>query len=855
MNKLEEKEAWNRCRKKSLSFEIGFVIVAFIITIIGILFDVLVQKSVFSFPVENFNGYILSILGIQSTISTLSIALIALISGNVSEIYMGVSVSNYYLNIRPKIFKYKIVVCISFSLLAISCILYALSLYNCLIAILAITIVLILLSAYEIHFLFRGLQKTKQEVKMYVWFCAETKKEVRDSVMLSFINDWASKIGEQTQSEYESYKETFIHIFNISLNDNDQETLSFLSGVCVEQVSYCLRDNNVYIKARGIELLSDIYDNLWSFVIGKSFEFGHTKYFNLLGRIVDELRDALKDMPISMAKRIFRWEHFTDTVIRTAFHIVTDSKELGTSEDIQGALHLSYSMGYILKYKEMNNREHIQDTLNSWGYDLNRIYLDSAYNIPEGRENIFLNYKCRNSFNYFKGFIDNEYVDIIKENVFFRSLSNSMYRLKETEITYYLLIDCYLYYLAEKESENCVEKSLKKAAKDLLLDNRVLGLNKYFFSKISMLDSDYYNLENTILYITDIMRQCERYPKYDGGKKLIVEEVVREFFVFMQLMSSDDLKIFGDTFIYINQFIGETENRTKKYLSNFYRVFSNMEDESIDSEVDKKYDFLKNKLQELYKKEEIEKAEDDQKKYLDTVDENDVVQCIRKKLKEHFEEVLGSLNVKRKKSNKKWTAEIELTNCNLFTDMIDKNIAETLEKEIFREIDAVLINGIIVELLEKQKISRVSRQDLKTDEEFIDFLKNNEYKILMGSEYVFGHYNYKNHDTFSELFKNSDCMFLGFYQSGGAALKKNYLKINIKKVDVTIASPSLNEIEYRHNSEKDILSYKVNNVIELPFEKEELIQYVNNKRKIITISAKLEFIAEDGEIGAHILRD
>ena len=240
-----------------------------------------------------------------------------------------------------------------------------------------------------------------------------------------------------------------------------------------------------------------------------------------------------------------------------------------------------------------------------------------------------------------------------------------------------------------------------------------------------MLDSDCYNLENTILYITDIMRQCERYPKYDGGKKLIVEEVVREFFVFMQLMSSDDLKIFGDTFIYINQFIGETENRTKKYLSNFYRVFSNMEDESIDSEVDKKYDFLKNKLQELYKKEEIEKAEDDQKKYLDTVDENDVIQCIRKKLKEHFEEVLGSLNVKRKKSNKKWTAEIELTNCNLFTDMIDKNIAETLEKEIFREIDAVLINGIIVELLEKQKISRVSRQDLKTDEEFIDFLKNN----------------------------------------------------------------------------------------------------------------------------------
>ena len=81
------------------------------------------------------------------------------------------------------------------------------------------------------------------------------------------------------------------------------------------------------------------------------------------------------------------------------------------------------------------------------------------------------------------------------------------------------------------------------------------------------------------------------------------------------------------------------------------------------------------------------------------------------------------------------------------------------------------------------------------------------------------------------------------------------MKINIKKVDVTIASPSLNDIEYRHNSEKDILSYKVNNVIELPFEREELIQYVNNKRKIITISANLEFIAEDGEIGAHILRD
>lgn len=60
--------------------------------------------------VEDLSSIALTALQIHATISAITIALVALISGSISEEYYGISVSNYYLNIKPVLFKQNVII-------------------------------------------------------------------------------------------------------------------------------------------------------------------------------------------------------------------------------------------------------------------------------------------------------------------------------------------------------------------------------------------------------------------------------------------------------------------------------------------------------------------------------------------------------------------------------------------------------------------------------------------------------------------------------------------------------------------------------------------------------------------------
>ena len=83
-------------------------------------------------------------------------AIIALIAGNISESYMGVSISDFYLNIRPWRLTQKVLIMILLGLCLFGVIFYSLGLYNSVFYSFVVTLIAILISILDIYSALKG---------------------------------------------------------------------------------------------------------------------------------------------------------------------------------------------------------------------------------------------------------------------------------------------------------------------------------------------------------------------------------------------------------------------------------------------------------------------------------------------------------------------------------------------------------------------------------------------------------------------------------------------------------------------------------------------------------------------------
>lgn len=156
---------WKKARSKAIIIEIlaVFAIAVFIVT--GLLLQ-LHSNTIFRTISNNIDkNFALAILQIQATVDTLTISIIALISGSVSDCNMGIVFTDYYLNIRPIIFKQKRIIISSLLLLVINIGFYIAECYCLVLWIFAGTIVLILMSINEIYLIFNGKRLAERETK------------------------------------------------------------------------------------------------------------------------------------------------------------------------------------------------------------------------------------------------------------------------------------------------------------------------------------------------------------------------------------------------------------------------------------------------------------------------------------------------------------------------------------------------------------------------------------------------------------------------------------------------------------------------------------------------------------------
>ena len=107
-------EEWKKIQKTYKIRELIGITGMIMSFVIGAICDwnVLVQSNIL-IPIDDIEAFSLTIIQIQATVGTLIFTIIALITGNISDSYIGVSISDFYLNLKPWKLTQKVLIVVS----------------------------------------------------------------------------------------------------------------------------------------------------------------------------------------------------------------------------------------------------------------------------------------------------------------------------------------------------------------------------------------------------------------------------------------------------------------------------------------------------------------------------------------------------------------------------------------------------------------------------------------------------------------------------------------------------------------------------------------------------------------------
>lgn len=138
---------------KKFSKEEKNLIVIISMIFLGLICD---TSKFYLIRIDDIKTLSLTIMQIQTTIGVLVITIVSLISGSATESYYGVSVCNYYLNIKPKILTFKRIIFATLILSLFSIITYAFELYTTILCIFIATLCNVMIAVDYVYSSFSG---------------------------------------------------------------------------------------------------------------------------------------------------------------------------------------------------------------------------------------------------------------------------------------------------------------------------------------------------------------------------------------------------------------------------------------------------------------------------------------------------------------------------------------------------------------------------------------------------------------------------------------------------------------------------------------------------------------------------
>lgn len=863
-------EEWKKIKKTYKTRELIGIIGMIVSIMIGIICDwnVLVEKNVL-FPVDDIQVFSLTILQIQATIGTLIFTIIALITGNISDSYMGVSISDFYLNIKPWKLTQKVLIIVSLGLCLTGVIFHSLGLYNIVFYLFIATLIAILISILEIYSAFKGRNKQNHEIEAYVNYMLESdiKYEKKLNIYQNFVLDWENVVNSQNRQNYDKFLEIFEKCMSELWAYRTDESLLSIEQQCYS-MSYCLLGSEKKsLKENGIEFIQEIYDILWNVIYNcikekKPLLNQYKCEFPFFTEICSELIQSIDEMNVEDVEKRLKFDNLADSVLRISIWLRYDKeKEVYNKEEKTRFKRYKYNYQseiselnsfakYIGYYLEKQNNKNNIINQHVWANVLNRWSIFSTYNIPEERAEDFLMAKVNTYFCYCYGMLVNRQENIVKMGLYLTGMRNTVRLDNKYQALLYLVVHCYIYYLAVRESDDCVPAGIRQSALNVWDDKAV---KRAFLDYLNMLSENSEWLDLDILdQMYGIVNRFELFPQYESSKSMIIEPVTSDFYLFLILFMSHEFSLQGllerniddmRAFRYVSD---GNEDKTKKMFGKLFRMIfiGNKSEEQIDKEVGLMYDDLEKMVKKKQKERYIRLAREAQENYELKINEEEICKKIRDDTIKNINEKFAPILVERDEKNE--IIDVNLLNLTDYTSSVG---TKNNTNGYYSHMDGMFLLGIASFLNRKQVVELKQRfDDFADDIEFVNYLEANNLHLLLGSQYILKNRDYRVSAEYKKLLEDYETIYTAVLRDG-IALRRNSIQVCLHNINVSIHSPSIQEENVEYDKETGKYNYPILNGLPIDFEEDELREFLYNNRKVINVTAKISIQVNEKPCG------
>ncbi len=837
---------WKAFQEKQRRHEFIYIIMVSVIEATGVLLEFISKTGHGIIIVDDLSNVSLVAVQIQATVYTLTFSLLALLGGRITDEFLGIKYNDYILNLKPQFLKQSCLASGGLIFVIVNVFCHIMAFYNLTIANFIIAVILIEFSVTDIYKAFIGTEIIEDEIKAYVISIINVQNNCKD-YFDKFCIQWNKEITGQELGEYEVYSDIFDKYFAVLIQDDS--TRQSLLDHCIDLARFLLRSSGN--ELRGILFVKECYRKSWLFIKSKKLDnmlVKQKKSFYLFDSVYREFTDALLRTKVKDVEKVIDLGYLIDLIVEVDSFLGYNYENKDRNTELYRVTDFGQFKGYYIspKYSSENAAERNNEY---WGAHLSRSF--SWLSLSEDSKNDCNRIIAAHNFKFMVSLLMNDTTEIIEEYVYNRAI-NSYHDISPEYAFMVLMFHCYIYYLSEFESLDCIDEELKDKSRKFLYKENNTRIFHRFLIELAERDKNIYSFgkndidifnDHIINDIEGALRSYEHYPRAGGVKKLVMENSVEQFVLFASLFLTNyfhrsellDRVITEEmaTGYYIN-YIRDNDKRDQ--LKNFFKILGINQD--IDQKTDSSYSVLENAIKGKYKLWIMKKASETEKIIDYNIEDQKklLAQNVKNYLVDQFYGIMGEAEGKEWKCN--------LLNINGFVD-------QELIKMMNGNYDYLFWNfmHIIVRRLKIDgKLKVVPRKSFKTDDELLNYIRHQRDCVFVGSEFILRPEDFNR----SQEFK--DAIYEAEHYTNGAngpmiIIDKNALTISIEKVRVGVHIPTIAEAEAGYSDEKGLYTYEASLGMLVYFTEDELSNYLDNTRRTIDVVIHIKMDTAEEVIG------
>lgn len=505
-------------------FQDNFMFTILITLFIGVICDV---GKFYFVIIDDIKTLSLTIMQIQTTIGVLIITILSLLAGNLGESYYGVSICDYYLNIKPNKFTFIKIIFIILVLSLISIVAYAFDFYSTILCIFIIVLFCVVTAIEYIYYPFSGRKIQTEEIKKYILNSIENLEISIDDVFERFCSDWEKNITKQDTLNYKEAFGIYKKFIERIIKEEDDKKIQMLQIYSAELCSLCFNTYNSIIQERGMELIGDVYSVLNSKIktVSNSFNI-EFHLFNEVGYNLIEILDSMDNRYIECSD--FDINSFFYDILIFCIKMKKENKKNSVYDtEISMLKVFAASIG-----KYIHVQKYSQHILNEiyWINIFQKRETFTSAEIENSKSEYYSESMLEIYFDYFYGLLMNREEGLIVNGIFKNFFDQLIYFENSYQIIFILSVFSYLYYIGFEE--NIIDGKIKECAQSILKNsdvrNSYINLQYLIYEKIC-------NNWDIKIYesLLSLIKKYEVPERYGALKCSNIEEVILKFYIFI----------------------------------------------------------------------------------------------------------------------------------------------------------------------------------------------------------------------------------------------------------------------------------------------------------------------------------